>query len=131
MLEVSLGRIYVPDSTGRCGSGLDSARDEGSQWGVRLPRTVRGVDTSRVGLPELVGKIRIIVHHPALALPHFTPILFLLIPPLKQCRRAIHGHRTKRRLCATGGFYGPMLGVDVLRVHLCMRWDADSQGEAC
>jgi len=83
-----------------------------------LPKTVRGINASGIGLTKLVRKIRIVVHHSALPLKHLTTVLLLLIPPLKQRRGAVHCHRAERGLGATGRFCRPVLRMDVLRVHL-------------
>lgn len=64
-----------------------------------LPR-IEGVARApeKIGLPKLVGDIRVVFHHPALALYHFSPFSVLLFAALEKLRCAIDTHPAKRRL---------------------------------
>jgi len=85
-----------------------------------LSPIVGGIAASGVGLPELVWDVRKVLHHPALAFPHFTPFPFFFLPPLKRGSRAIERVNSARRVLSRSIGILAAVGVDVLRVHLRM-----------
>jgi hypothetical protein len=72
---------------------------------LQLSRGEGPISAPEKGLPELIRDICKILHHAALALPHFSPFSFFFLPALKERRRAIdtHPHASKRRLSGSAG----------------------------
>ncbi len=102
-------------------------------WIVR-PRVCLGLSriegelrTPEIGLAKLVGNIRKVLHHPALTLQRLPPFSVLLLPALEKRGRAIDTHPARPLLTGSVGSRRPVLGVDVLRVHLRMNGKAGAR----
>ena len=96
-------------------SGLDALTSiEGRRIGAAA------TSARLVTLSKLIRDVRKVLGHSTLTLDHFSPFSFIIVPPLLKGRGAIHPHRAERLLARSVRAYGPVLRVDVLRVHLRM-----------
>ena len=80
----------------------------------------RRIGAAGIRLSKLIRDVRKVLGHSTLTLDHFSPFSFIIVPPLLKRRGAIHPHRAERLLARSVRAYGPVLRVDVLRVHLRM-----------